>query len=109
MADASGSELERRFVNFLKDSDYRLPDEAQTLVADALARPDFVYRLPAGPVAVYVDGPHHEHATVWERDVQAEGRLLDLGWLVVRFGHDKEWSDIVRGYPSVFGTGRGNA
>ncbi|MCP9977944.1 Zn-binding domain-containing protein [Actinomadura madurae] len=109
LADASGSELERRFVNFLKDSDYRLPDEAQTLVADALARPDFVYRLPAGPVAVYVDGPHHEHATVWERDVQAEGRLLDLGWLVVRFGHDKEWSDIVRGYPSVFGTGRGNA
>ncbi|GAA1856045.1 DEAD/DEAH box helicase [Actinomadura bangladeshensis] len=106
LTDASGSELERRFVTFLKDSDYRLPDEAQTLVADALARPDFVYRLPAGPVAVYVDGPHHEHATVWERDVQAEGRLLDLGWLVVRFGYDKEWNDIVREYPSVFGTGR---
>ncbi|MGH3243420.1 MAG: DEAD/DEAH box helicase [Spirillospora sp.] len=109
LADASGSELERRFVTFLKQRDYRLPDEAQTLVAAALARPDFVYRLPAGPVAVFVDGPHHEHATVRERDVQAEGRLLDLGWLVVRFAYDREWSDIVSEYPSVFGTGRGSA
>ncbi|MEV4002445.1 DEAD/DEAH box helicase [Actinomadura sp. NPDC049753] len=109
LADASGSELERRFVTFLKQSDYRLPDEAQTLVAGALARPDFVYRLAAGPVAVFVDGPHHEHATVRERDVQAEARLLDLGWLVIRFAYDKEWSDIVGEYPSVFGTGRGSA
>ncbi|MUN36464.1 DEAD/DEAH box helicase [Actinomadura litoris] len=109
LADASGSELERRFVTFLKQRDYRLPDEAQTLVADALARPDFVYRLPAGPVAVFVDGPHHGYSQVWERDVQAEGRLLDLGWLVVRFSYDGEWDEIVSGYPSVFGTGRGDA
>ncbi|GLW62162.1 RNA helicase [Actinomadura rubrobrunea] len=102
----SGSELERRFVTFLKQGDYRLPDEAQMLVPDALARPDFVYHLAAGPVAVFVDGPHHRHEAVWERDVQAEGRLLDLGWLVIRFGHDEEWSEIVRKYPSVFGPGR---
>lgn len=110
LADASGSQLERDFLTFLKQSDYRMPDEAQPLVTDALARPDFVYRLPAGPVAVFVDGPHHRHEKVWERDVQSETRLLDLGWLVVRFGDDKtKWSQIVGEYPSVFGTGRGTA
>ncbi|MFC5747984.1 DEAD/DEAH box helicase [Actinomadura rugatobispora] len=108
LSDASGSELERRFLSFLKQSDYRLPDEAQTLVHDALARPDFVYHLGAGSVAVFIDGPHHGHDAVWERDVQAEGRLLDLGWLVIRFSYDTEWSEIVNKYPSVFGPGRGN-
>lgn len=105
--DAAGSDLEREFLTFLREGDYRLPDEAQRLVADALARPDFVYHLPAGPVAVFVDGPHHDDATVRERDVQAEERLLDLGWLVVRFRYDEEWSENVRKYPSVFGQGRG--
>jgi ATP-dependent helicase YprA (DUF1998 family) len=104
---AAGSDLERDFLTFLREGDYRLPDEAQQLVADALARPDFVYHLPAGPVAVFIDGPHHDDATVWERDVQAEERLFDLGWLVVRFRYDEEWNENVRKYPSVFGQGRG--
>ncbi|MWA01939.1 DEAD/DEAH box helicase [Actinomadura sp. LD22] len=110
LAADSGSGLEREFVTFLKENDYRLPDEAQPLISDALARPDFVYRTPAGPVAVFVDGPPHLYPAVWERDVQCEGRLLDLGWLVVRFGGDKtRWSEIVGEYPSVFGGGRGGA
>ena len=103
---SAGSKLERDFLTFLREGGYRLPDEAQPLVAPARARPDFAYRLPAGPVAVFIDGPHHDDSVVTERDARAEDRLLDLGWLVVRFRYDEEWSKTVHKYPSVFGPGR---
>ncbi|MGW3362254.1 DEAD/DEAH box helicase [Streptosporangium canum] len=106
LRDSSGSELERRFVEFLREGDYRLPDGAQETLTDARTKPDFVYRTRAGNVAVFVDGPHHDAAHVDERDMQAEDRLMDLGWLVIRFRYDEEWDEIVRRYPSVFGTGR---
>ncbi len=108
---ASMSGLERRFVTFLRSGGYRLPDEAQKLVHDALARPDFVYRLPAGMVAVFIDGAHHDAAAVAQRDLAAEERLADLGWLVVRFRYDDElegWAQIVHKHPNVFGPSRGN-
>ena len=98
-------------MRFLQGGGYRLPDQAQELVHDALARPDFVYRLPAGMVAVFVDGPHHDAAAVALRDMAAEYRLSDLGWLVVRFRYDgehDEWDQIVHKHPNVFGQGRGN-
>ncbi|MFF4414910.1 DEAD/DEAH box helicase [Streptosporangium sp. NPDC001559] len=106
LRDSSGSDLERRFVDFLRAGDHRLPDAAQEILADARAKPDFVYRTQGGDVAVFVDGPHHDDAYVAERDMRAEDRLMDLGWLVIRFRHDEEWDEIVRRYPSVFGTGR---
>ena len=107
LADACDSEQEREFLRFLRAHDYRLPDDAQPLVPDALARPDFAYRLRGGDVAVFLDGPHHDAAPVVERDLRAEYRLDDLGWLVIRFRYDDEWDKIVREYPSVFGPGRG--
>ncbi|GLY85969.1 DEAD/DEAH box helicase [Actinoallomurus iriomotensis] len=106
LEEAASSGLEKELLRFLRDGGYRLPDEAQQLIADAMARPDFVYKLAAGHVAVFVDGPHHDAVPVLERDVQAEDRLFDLGWLVVRFRYDEEWDEIVRRYPNVFGSGR---
>lgn len=106
LRDSSDSELELRFVEFLRAGDYRLPDGAQVLISDAWTKPDFVYRLKAGNVAIFVDGPHHDAAPVGERDAQAEDRLMDLGWLVIRFRYDEKWDEIVRSNPSVFGTGR---
>jgi RAD3-like DEAD/DEAH box helicase/helicase-like protein/uncharacterized protein DUF1998 len=106
---ACTTDLERRLVTILRDGGYRLPDEGQSLIAQARSRPDFVYRLAAGPVAVFVDGPVHDEKPVAERDAAAEDRLLDLGWLVVRFRHDDDpegWEQTVRKHPGVFGTGR---
>ena len=57
-------------------------------VAEALARPDLVYDLTGSPVAVFVDGPHH--------DVRPQRRATGgrsgwhLGWLVVRVRHDDD-------------------
>lgn len=102
----SDSTLESRFAQWLKDSGYRLPDAGQTTVTSAFARPDFVYRRPSGDVAVFVDGPAHDTETVAQRDADAEERLADLGWLVIRVRHDDDWGTIVEQFPTVFGSGR---
>jgi len=99
----SDSRLEKRFVVWLDEHGYRLPDRAQQDVTQARARPDLVYELTTGPVAVFVDGPPHDTDHQAERDRAAQDRLEDLGWLVIRVRHDDPWPETVAAYPSVFG------
>jgi len=99
------SSWETDFVRFLADHDYRLPDAARPLLATVEARPDFAFHGHDGAVAVFVDGPDHQHATA-ERDAQAEERLLDHGWAVLRFSHDDDWDHLVAQRTDVFGEGR---
>ncbi|MFG2064896.1 protein kinase [Micromonospora sp. NPDC048871] len=103
LADNSDTALESKFVTWLKERGLRLPDEAQTLIPEALARPDFVYRLPGVNVAVFIDGPVHEHEFVAQRDRDAEERLYDSAWEVVRFPHDADWAAIVDEHKRYFG------
>jgi very-short-patch-repair endonuclease len=107
LAGESDTALETRFLEWLKVRGLRLPDEAQPAIAAARARPDFVYRLPDTNVAVFVDGPVHGFAAVAERDIEAEERLLDLGWDVVRFPHGVDWSAIAARHARYFGVGAG--
>ena len=104
LAGESDTALEARFLTWLKQNGLRLPDEAQPLIAEAKARPDFVYRLDGAHVAVFVDGPVHHYPGVAERDREAEERLFNLGWEVVRFAHDADWSEVVRPLGRYFGT-----
>jgi Domain of unknown function (DUF1998) len=55
------SELERWWLRFVDEHDYRLPDAAQKLIAAAHTKPDFLYDEAC--VAVYIDGPVHESPT----------------------------------------------
>lgn len=102
LADSS---LERRFVEWLDERGHRLPDRAQVTVTDARARPDLVYDLPTGRVAVFIDGPVHDAPTQADRDAAAEERLWDAGWTVVRVRHDDDWASITGKLKSVFGEG----
>lgn len=105
LAQASQTELEKRFLAWLKERGHRMPNESQVYVPEANARPDFVYRLPGVSVAVFVDGPVHKDVRIAERDAQAEQRLIDAGWDVVRFPHDADWAAIAAAMPSYFGPG----
>jgi hypothetical protein len=100
------SGLERRFIAWLTDTGRRLPDDAQRTVEPARARPDFIYDLPGNPVAVFIDGPHHDDAGRQQRDEQAGERLEDLGWTVVRVRYDDDWAVIAEQYEWLFGPGR---
>jgi very-short-patch-repair endonuclease len=103
LVDQSESTLEAKLLGWLKEHGLRLPDEAQTFIPDALARPDFIYRLPGANIAVFVDGPVHQHDTIAQRDADAEERLYDKGWEVVRFPHDADWETIAEQFARYFG------
>jgi hypothetical protein len=101
---ACDSGLERRFVDWLAEQGLRLPDRAQVDVDGAAARPDFVYDLSSGPVAIFVDGPVHDYPVAVTRDAAATERLIDGGWDVLRFSHDADWATIAARRPNVFGS-----
>ncbi|MDA8329644.1 MAG: DEAD/DEAH box helicase [Candidatus Dormibacteraeota bacterium] len=101
---ACDSDLERAFLDWLDERSLRLPDRAQVYVETARARPDFVYDLPTGPVALFVDGPRHQAPSQAEKDIDASRRLQDGGWDVVRVGYDQgEWPAAIGRRPAVFG------
>ena len=103
LSAVSESSLERDFVAWLKNEGLRMPDEAQPFVQEALARPDFAYHLPGARVAVFVDGPVHDHEAVADRDSEAEDRLVDAGWDVVRFRYNQDWIEVVKQFKRYFG------
>jgi len=103
------SELERRFLRTLRDGGYRLPTHAQRLLEDAGVRPDFLYQQCGAQVAIFVDGPAHTIPEQRRGDADADERLADLGWEVLRFRHDDDWGPIIRHNGWVFGPGREGA
>ncbi|MGW1144519.1 DEAD/DEAH box helicase [Streptomyces sp. NPDC002454] len=107
LRQGADSTLEERFVEYLRSHGHRLPDHQQIKVREALSKPDFVYDTGFGPIAVFVDGPHHDHDDIVLRDEEAEERLKDFGWEVVRVRYDDDWSKKVAEYPQVFGEPRG--
>jgi very-short-patch-repair endonuclease len=99
---AAESSLERSWLDVLKAQGYRVPQSSQHLVEAANCRPDFLYE--SLQVAVFIDGPVHEHADVRERDDAAQARLEDLGFYVLRFGADQRtWNAKLDSNPNVFG------
>ncbi|MFJ5225108.1 protein kinase [Streptomyces sp. NPDC088400] len=97
---------EDNLLAWLKDRGLRLPDEGETLITEANVLADYVYRLPGVNLAVFVDLPDTETTAL--RDEDAEERLLDARWDVVRFPHDTDWNEIVAPHARYFGTPAAN-
>lgn len=98
--------VERNLLTWLRERGLRPPTGTRTMVKEAEAMPDFVYQTPGVNVAVFVDHPGAEpgaEATAL-RDEDAEERLYDTGWEVVRFPYDGDWDAIAARHPSYFGT-----
>lgn len=106
LKEGADSRLEERFVDYLRSHGHRLPDHQQVKVSMAQSKPDFVYDTGFGPVAVFVDGPHHDHTDIALRDDEALDRLKEIGWDVIRIRYDDDWSKKVAEYPQIFGEPR---
>jgi hypothetical protein len=97
------------FVEWLHTHGHRVPAGSP---GDAPgARPDLVYHLDHGSVAVFVDGGGDIDRDIDEidgpggpgRDGDAEEALLDAGWSVVRVRPTDSFDAVVGRFPSVFG------
>ncbi|GAA1007989.1 protein kinase [Streptomyces thermogriseus] len=89
-------------LGWLKAKGYRLPDEANTFVEAAEARPDFVFRMDGVVLAVFVDVPGRPADSA--RDLEAGYRLEEAGWDVLRFPTDADWDAIVDHHASYLRT-----
>ncbi len=95
------SSLERQWLNYLEAHGHRLPTQAQQLIPQCQTRLDFCYEDEF--VAIYIDGPYHDFPERQARDAAAQECLEDLGYLVIRFGHQGDWDAIIARYPNIFG------
>lgn len=68
----------------------------------------YVRGLPEGlhNAAIYVDGPPHDEADQIRADEAITQRLMEAGYIVVRFHHKAAWNEIFRRHPDIFGTPR---
>ncbi|PZT77521.1 MULTISPECIES: protein kinase domain-containing protein [unclassified Streptomyces] len=89
-------------LGWLRAKGHRLPDESGTLVPEAAARPDFVFRPGGANVAVFVDSP--SHGADPSRDGGAVERLEDAGWEVLHFAPGTDWDAIVASNLGYFRT-----
>lgn len=99
------SELERKWLQLVNDTNRTLPTHAQHQLTDYYTKPDFYYADKK--TAIYIDGPVHEQDSVAKKDEGVEARLFSGGIISIRFTYDKEneWESQLSQYPDIFGTG----
>lgn len=102
----SESSLEQRFVAELNARGLRLPDRGRPL-PELSVTPDFIFRSTGEAIAIFIDGPVHDNESTAQKDEEAEDRLLDAGWTIIRFRYDEDWDAKFRDYADVFGKGKG--
>lgn len=97
----TASTLEDKWLDLLWEQGLRLPTTAARLIEAAQCRPDFIYEDSA--VAIFIDGPIHDHIDIELRDQAAGARLRSLGWSVMRFGYQENWLELLQQRPEIFG------
>ncbi len=96
------SKLEKDWLGFLYTKNLRLPTRAQVFYKPCMTRPDFLY--DDHQAVVYVDGPPHDFPERQSRDRGQNSSMEDAGFQVIRFHHAESWDDVVKRFPSVFGS-----
>jgi very-short-patch-repair endonuclease len=95
------SQLEKRWLDLVDKLVMRVPSDAQYLIEACATRPDFYYREQNA--AIYIDGPPHDEPDLIKEDEGITQRLMEMGYIVIRFHHKVDWEDIVYRHPDIFG------
>lgn len=95
------SKLEGKWLDLVDTLMLRPPSDAQYLIESCSTRPDFFYQ--EHNAAVYIDGPPHDEPDQIREDEEITRRLKETGYIVIRFHHKAEWSEIFKRHPDIFG------
>jgi hypothetical protein len=98
------SKLETRWLDLVDKLVLRPPSDGQYLIESCSTRPDFYYR--EHNAAIYVDGPPHDEPDQIREDEAISLRLIEMGYIVIRFHHKANWDEIFQRHPDIFGTRR---
>lgn len=95
------SKLEQRWLELVDTLLLRPPSDAQYLIESCSTRPDFFYN--EYNAAIYIDGPPHDTPEQIRDDEAITNALIEAGYIVVRFHHKDDWTNIFRRHPDIFG------
>ncbi len=95
------SQLEKRWLDLVDELMLRPPSDAQFLIESCHTCPDFYYR--EHNAAIYIDGPPHDTPDQIREDEAITHRLMEMGYIVIRFHHMADWKEIFRRHPDIFG------
>jgi very-short-patch-repair endonuclease len=98
---ACDSKLEKSWLDLIDKHMLRPPSDAQFLIESCSTRPDFFYR--EFNAAIYIDGPPHDEPDQIRQDEKISSRLMESGYIVVRFHHKADWEEILKAHPDIFG------
>lgn len=95
------SALEKKWLDMLDKLLLNPPSDAQVLIEACHTRPDFFYADTNA--AIYIDGPPHDDPAQIREDEAVTQRLMEHGYIVIRFHHKDDWTEIFRRHPDIFG------
>lgn len=95
------SQLEKRWLDQVDSLMLLPPSDAQYLIESCSTRPDFYYA--EHNAAIYIDGPPHDEPDQIRNDEVITQRLMETGYIVIRFHHRDDWNEIFRRHPDIFG------
>ena len=95
------SQLEVQWLDLVDELTLRPPSHAQYLISACSTKPDFFYQ--EYNAAIYIDGPPHDEPDQIRRDEEISGRLMEVGYIVIRFHHRSDWREILQRHPDIFG------
>jgi ATP-dependent helicase YprA (DUF1998 family) len=104
LTEMTSSGLEQQWLDRVRDEGYNPPEEAQPLLTEVPARPDFAYW--GRDAVIYIDGPWHDLPDRQGRDRTHRDKVRALGLRVIEFGHPDDWAQVFDSYRDVFGEGR---
>ncbi|MDY6909415.1 MAG: DEAD/DEAH box helicase [Thermodesulfobacteriota bacterium] len=95
------SAMEKKWLDVLDELLLNPPSDAQVLIEACHTRPDFFYADTNA--AIYIDGPPHDDPAQIREDEAVTQRLMEHGYIVIRFHHKDDWTEIFRRHPDIFG------
>lgn len=95
------SKLEMKWLDLVDKLLLHPPSDAQYLIEPCSTKPDFFYN--EFNAAIYIDGPPHDETDQLRKDETITRRLMEDGYIVVRFHHDDDWKEIFARHPDIFG------
>ncbi len=96
------SKLEQTWLDLVDNLMLRPPSDAQYLIESCSTQPDFYYGQHNA--AIYIDGPPHDGPDQIRQDEDITRRLMEMGYIVIRFHHKADWHEVFGRHPDIFGT-----
>lgn len=94
------SSTELKFIKYLYDNGYKLPDETQYKISELYVIPDFYYRETN--TCIFCDGTPHDNHFVKEQDRQKREALINKGYDVFVYYYKDSLEQIVIKRPDIF-------